>query len=618
MGDYFVKIYGAPYTFDLYKGTEQELNYFQTFDNGGTEPVKMTIHRLANGWIAYNYLRYGFVTSGGRTGSFFGMSVVFNRMYCSDFTSIYDLFDGIYQALSKKAVLFDTPDQGKPKYKIRNFADAENVMQWIEGVVRQNLQDGLANDLHPAQFPQSSNSGMEKRLTPKDGNSAIVEALKKYAMVSISPLYAGGNDDPVRIVPPEVLMELSNNIYEISEGSKKLSDKVDAFQKDFKALKDTGKDVTQLGQRYQLLMGEISRVTGRTDDSISKIQQWFAIKPAPLNVSSLTTPGDKLSRLRDKLYALSNTISIYRDEIGGSVGPGPGPDPGPGPELWPWWKIFIDKHRKSLIAASAALVLIIGALVIFYPKDKHKPEVSETEIYGETHMQLVREAIGNAQSNPEKWCEAYGYCDSIVQYNKDIADSLQFTRLNHVKDTMGKCQTNYRNYCVEYAKPENNIRTKEEAIQWCENELKKVGLTSLSQEDKNKIAANFPEPNKVAVVTNTNTGKTKNNTNTGSVATSSNISTTSTVINGTIKMLGEGVKNNTTVVWNKDVQLRFETTDKTVNVNEIKWYIDETYLGSGNNLTYRFQRKQTGKIKCFVNGNSAPSATTSKIITINE
>lgn len=538
MGDYFVKIYGAPYTFDLYKGTEQELNYFQTFDNGGTEPVKMTIHRLANGWIAYNYLRYGFVTSGGRTGSFFGMSVVFNRMFCSDFTSIYDLFDGIYQALSKKAVLFDTPDQGKPKYKIRNFADAENVMQWIEGVVRQNLQDGLANDLHPAQFPQSSNSGMEMRLTPKDGNSAIVEALKKYAMVSISPLFAGGNDDPVRIVPPEVLMELSNNIYEISEGCKKLSDKVDAFQKDFKALKDTGKDVTQLGQRYQLLMGEISRATGRTDDSISKIQQWLAIKP--VNASSLTTPGDNLSRLREKLYALSNTMSFYQDEVIGQDGPGPGP--GPGPEPWPWWKIFIDKHKK-IIAASAALVLVIGTLVILYPKDnKSTPEMPKTEKKGES----PREANNKDDkiSGNEKASTSIGQDCSQPKENKTTANS-QLTK---------------------HANAANPLET--------------------GTKNNEKKPSSTPQP----------------------------------LIQGTIQLKGDGAKDRTTVIWNKDVTLHFEPTMAGDNINKVEWKVDDQLVGSKNDLKHKFKFEQDHNytIKCYVNGNSEPSATATSIKCVRE
>ena len=65
--EFVIKIYGAPYGFDLYEGSEQDLNYFQVFDNGSTEPVKMTVHRLSNNQISYNYLRYGYVTSGGRT-----------------------------------------------------------------------------------------------------------------------------------------------------------------------------------------------------------------------------------------------------------------------------------------------------------------------------------------------------------------------------------------------------------------------------------------------------------------------------------------------------------------------------------------------------------------------
>ena len=72
MNNVVFKIFGAPNTFDLYQGSEGEISYFQNFDNGGKENVKLTVHRMASGKVSYSYLRYNFLSSGGRSNSFFG------------------------------------------------------------------------------------------------------------------------------------------------------------------------------------------------------------------------------------------------------------------------------------------------------------------------------------------------------------------------------------------------------------------------------------------------------------------------------------------------------------------------------------------------------------------
>ena len=63
--NFVFKIFGAPHTFDLYQGSRDEIGYFQIFDNGSKENMKLTIHRMENGKVSYSYLRYNFISGGG-------------------------------------------------------------------------------------------------------------------------------------------------------------------------------------------------------------------------------------------------------------------------------------------------------------------------------------------------------------------------------------------------------------------------------------------------------------------------------------------------------------------------------------------------------------------------
>lgn len=507
MGDFFVKIYGAPFTFDLYKGTEQESNYFQTFDNGGNEPVKMTIHRLANGWVSYNYLRYGFVTSSGRTGSFFGMSVVFNKIYCSDFKNMYELFEGVYAAVAKESILFDIPEQGKPKYKIHTFAEAEKVMQWIEKVIGDNLRGGLANDLRPAQFPASNAEGMEARLNPKDGNPAIAEALKKYSVVSVSNLYGsgtggGGGDTVVRIVPPEVLMGLENGSRGIADETKKNSDKVEAFQRDYKALKDTEKDLKVLAPRYKSLMNDIVRYKGSADDCIIKAQNWLSIKPE--NTARLEEVSNKLSRSRDNLDRLYQTMLIYKDDMEGEDSGGGGGD-GPSP-----FEVFLHKYKNILMVAGVALVAVIG-LFVWQPwnsKDENKAsEIAKARADVESLLEKGRSELDDKKYDDayKHFAEAYEK-DSINQSKYDTAYKDQ---LGVLKDMIEKSYTGYHVLCL--STEINNVKynqkdTSAAIASFLENMQMIDDDFTVSPEDRKKIRDAMPKQEKTASTT-TNTSQ---------------------------------------------------------------------------------------------------------------
>ena len=569
--EFVIKIYGAPYGFDLYEGSEQDLNYFQVFDNGSTEPVKMTVHRLSNHQISYNYLRYGYVTSGGRTGSFFGMSVVFNKSYCSDFMRMYQLFEAVYGTITKNAVLLEqfTLGQWQAKYKIGKFSEAEDEVRRIYGVLAQNIQGTLANDIKPMAFPTSVSGDKELRLPANISNDVVSNAVKKYTIVSISPAYniipTGGADGvEVQTVPLEVLIKLPSVKNKILTESTDWSNRVNAFQTDFRAHRDTNRDVKSLAPQYRSIMEGLDGLVLRIDNLLNNVQKWQQIEPSrPLFEEvrqEMTTSKDHINSLLGSLRLYEDTFKIgggsggqggSGGETGGSSGDGPSP-----------FELFVHKHKNMLIAAGVALLLIIGSVVTFNiikggnSSEQQQPGPGQEEPSepkkprGQTVSFNVDSLVnsGMAKYDEKKYTEAYSDFKSAGR-----------------NDLMNECRENYKSLCIATAKRKRN---ENEAISYFTSEMAKVEY-EVTEQDKQSLKDHFTQKNPKEETHGTNQA----------IAT--------TVVTGNIQFSGDNVqyvngKNN--VKKNTEFTMKF-VSNTYVDGTKLKWKIDNKDTGTGNPIT---------------------------------
>ncbi|MDR2684520.1 MAG: hypothetical protein LBB53_03960 [Prevotellaceae bacterium] len=212
--NFIFKIFGAPHIFDLYQGSENEINYFQSFD-AGSENVKLTVHRMTGGQVSYSYLRYNILSSSGRTGAFFGMSVVFrNGEYCADMESLYNLFDTVYKTILQNRILLEEvkgSSEVQAKFLVQKFSDAESEVKRVEGIVCNNLQTNYANDILLIDNAfKNATSGL-KRLNINAGNTIFISALRQSMWVSISPEY---KEDEVDTLSPDDIFELKKSVKE--------------------------------------------------------------------------------------------------------------------------------------------------------------------------------------------------------------------------------------------------------------------------------------------------------------------------------------------------------------------------------------------------------------------
>lgn len=190
--NFVFKIFGAPYTFDIYGSNQEDTNYFQLYDDGSNEEVKLTVHRKANGEVCYSYLRYNMISSSGRTGAFFGMAVVFQNEYCRDVENLYKLFDAVYQNILETGILLQKIENSthQAKYLIAHFSDAPTEVTRIENIIYNNLQKNYSQDILPINSSFSTNS-KELIMLPmnKEANVSLLTELRKRAWISFSPIY---------------------------------------------------------------------------------------------------------------------------------------------------------------------------------------------------------------------------------------------------------------------------------------------------------------------------------------------------------------------------------------------------------------------------------------------
>lgn len=195
-------VFGVPDGFDLYQGDASDTSYYQLFYDGSKENTKLAVHRKANGQVSYSYLKYRMFSVEGRPGAFFGMSVVFNDEYCGDTAKLYRLFDSVYEEIiiKKKILLEEVKGSAvaQAKFLIRNFKQQEIELRTIAAIILKNIESKFVNDIYAldSTFKQGK-LNLIRKINANKGNDAILNALRDYYWVSVSPEYPEENTDEV-------------------------------------------------------------------------------------------------------------------------------------------------------------------------------------------------------------------------------------------------------------------------------------------------------------------------------------------------------------------------------------------------------------------------------------
>jgi len=367
-------IFGTPRGLELYQGSGVEINYFQTFDNESKENTKLVIHRMAS-QVSYSYLQYNLISSSGRTGSFFGMSVVFNKMYCADIESLYNLFEAVYKTILQNKILLEESKNAQAKYLVRSFAEAETEVKRIENIICKNIEKQFADDIRPfdSSFKQGD-ANSTKKLSISEENSTFLSALCEYSWITISP------ENVVPALSPEAITNLDETIDNIQK-------KFAAFSIDIVMGYDVQKD--------------IERTWKQIKSCVDTIQPCLKIQP------ELQKRNKKLLDIQKQLYDLNNAVSEKNKKTDSQKPPEEEPittgrrnddyaekEEAKIPTISEWKRI-LNKNKWQLIAMTGVIIFVIAFQ--YYSNNAGKPRVGEIIPLPDPTEQLI--AQGNAALN---------------------------------------------------------------------------------------------------------------------------------------------------------------------------------------------------------------------------
>lgn len=208
-------IFGVPDGFDIYQEVidMESKNYYQCFyDESIKEQTRLAINRKLNGDVSYTYLKYHLCSNGNRPNAFLGLSVVFSNGYYADVSSLYNLLELTYNSILQKGKLLNPIANGSSaRFTVNKFSEEPSEIKRIESIVIGTLstKEYIAEYLP---FDNTFENGKQTAILKvpfqiydndiqeKDANLLVVEKLKKFSWLSLSPDYT--RKDPV--LPGEV------------------------------------------------------------------------------------------------------------------------------------------------------------------------------------------------------------------------------------------------------------------------------------------------------------------------------------------------------------------------------------------------------------------------------
>ncbi len=219
-------IFGIPDGFDIYQeALDADIkSYYQCFyDESIKENTRLAIHRKSNGEVSYTFLKYHLFSSGNRSNAFIGLSVVFSNGYYSDVSSLYNLLEYAYNEILQKGILLQiTADGNSAKFIPSKFSAEAQEVKRIESFIINTL-NSKDYSIEFSAFDSSFEAGKQNailkipfqvyddEIKEKGLNQLVVDRLKKYSWLSLSPDYIKKDTPtpgPITSVPTDLDEEL--------------------------------------------------------------------------------------------------------------------------------------------------------------------------------------------------------------------------------------------------------------------------------------------------------------------------------------------------------------------------------------------------------------------------
>ncbi len=490
-------IYGVPDGFNLLSGTAREIEYYQRFYNTQRTGEDLLIDRRGNGECIYSYLRYGLVSSKGREGAFFGLSLVFTAGdYLKDVHKLRELFTLIYEqlVLGDDKLIRPMPNAAGC-YRISKFADEEALCAKIERNLIANVERSFATSVETWAYPSDKAKVGRLLPLPLDADRALLERAfaEGYTQLRLSSSFEPavskeGQKQIQDLLSPEWIEERSKGvsrykdfIIQMLKGAmpiERVRHEQEEIKQDLYILERYQRfqpELVELVREYNKLEGELSEyIRAKPSIAMSTPPSSTAATPEPIDIVThlgilsrhkLMLPGVALVVLLGlglTAYYFMGKNSSAPKEVSTNVIPTPAETGMVGePKEDSREQVFNEAisqirryiENREYIGAEAR----IRNLERDYPESHYKPRIGNLTL--ELKAQFEKEIIGAEGWTKKQLDDKIAWLEAITRqtaYLGDLAD-IQLKTLNVHLAKQTKIETGIINNATDKSKKRKGL-----------------------------------------------------------------------------------------------------------------------------------------------------------------
>ena len=251
----------------------------------------------------YSYIhRRNVVEKGNRPNAYFALTVCFERQYCTQVATLYELLETIYKQLCLNNIIEKSGDQ--EHFLVAQFQEKESVLVQITNIIQQNIEKYISNSSETIKSKQDTISTQIKSYSTVDVDSPqfITDCLAQRVLVS-----------PSIMTKDRLPQELQQKIIAIDAQKAEVLKEKNRWQLEAEHSQEENTALTRKQKELQEQVAELQKQINFIKDEVRREYQ-AQIKQLQNDRSTLQSSNNNLNnQLRQERSAKTDLLNQVED-----------------------------------------------------------------------------------------------------------------------------------------------------------------------------------------------------------------------------------------------------------------------------------------------------------------
>ena len=251
----------------------------------------------------YSYIhRRNVVEKGNRPNAYFALTVCFERQYCTQVATLYELLETIYKQLCLNNIIEKSGDQ--EHFLVAQFQEKESVLVQITNIIQQNIEKYISNSSETIKSKQDTISTQIKSYSTVDVDSPqfITDCLAHRVLVS-----------PSIMTKDRLPQELQQKIIAIEAQKAEVLKEKNRGQLEAEHSQEENTALTRKQKELQEQVAELQKQINFIKDEVRREYQ-AQIKQLQNDLSTLQSDNNNLNnQLRQERSAKTDLLNQVED-----------------------------------------------------------------------------------------------------------------------------------------------------------------------------------------------------------------------------------------------------------------------------------------------------------------